>query len=359
MDQRMSIGNCFDESGKLDLAKFEEYKLHRDKLIEEEEVAVKVTARKRKFAHRNSSGYDPQNALDSLWYKLYVEETDKERSKKFFQLFRRRFRLLYQSYLDLVAEFRDNDWLPKYEKRNALGQLGIPLGILILGSLRYLGRGWTFDDITEATGVSEEVHRRFFKDFTIACTENLYPKWIKRPETAEEIEDCMSEFVEAGFNGCIGSADVTHVIIERCHARLKNQHLGPKGSHTTRAFQVVVNHRRQIIASTLGYPGRWNDQTIVRFDGFVTDMKRGLYLKNHKFTLKNNEGEDKNYKGAWILVDGGYLNWSTLICSFKATLSVKEQRWSRWAESMRKDVECTFGILKGKLLLLCYISLLL
>ena len=42
MDQRMSIGNCFDESGKLDLAKFEEYKLLRDKLIEEEEVAVKV-----------------------------------------------------------------------------------------------------------------------------------------------------------------------------------------------------------------------------------------------------------------------------------------------------------------------------
>ena len=71
----MSIGNCFDESGKLDLAKFEEYKLLRDKLIEEEEVAVKVTARKRKFAHRNNSGYDPQNALDSLWYKLYVEET--------------------------------------------------------------------------------------------------------------------------------------------------------------------------------------------------------------------------------------------------------------------------------------------
>ena len=159
----------------------------------------------------------------------------------------------------------------------------------------------------------------------------------------------MSEFKEAGFDGCIGSADVTHVILERCHARLKNQNLGSKSSHTTRAFQIVVNHRRQIIASTVGYPGRWNDMTIVRFDGFDTDVQRGLYLylEDNKFTLKNDKGENENHSGAWVLVDGGYLNWSTLICPFKDSISVKEQRWSRWAESMRKDVECTFGILKG------------
>ena len=123
--------------------------------------------------------------------------------------------------------------------------------------------------------------------------------------------------------------------------------MGSKSSHTTRAYQLVVNHRRQIIASTVGYPGRWNDKTIVRFDVFVTDIQRGLYLKDHKFTLKDSEGEDVNYEGAWILVDGGYLKWSNLICPFKNTMSVKDIRWSKWAESMRKDVECTFGILKG------------
>jgi len=25
-----------------------------------------------------------------------------------------------------------------------------------------------------------------------------------------------------------------------------------------------------------------------------------------------------------------------------------EMRWSKWLESMRKDVECAFGILKGR-----------
>ena len=31
------------------------------------------------------------------------------------------------------------------------------------------------------------------------------------------------------------------IILEKCQARLKNQNLGGKDSHTTRAFQLVVN----------------------------------------------------------------------------------------------------------------------
>jgi hypothetical protein len=54
------------------------------------------------------------------------------------------------------------------------------------------------------------------------------------------------------------------------------------------------------------------------------------------------------YRGAWVLVDNGYLNWATTIPPFKGTTSLKEYRWSEWLESMRKDVECTFGILKGR-----------
>ena len=142
----------------------------------------------------------------------------------------------YDSYTDLVKEARDGDWFPQYQGYNSIGQQGICLDILILGALRYLGRGRTFDDISEATNISEEVHRRFFQDFTLACREHLYPKWVKRPETKEEVEETMSEFKEAGSDGCIGSADVTHVTLEKCHSCLKNQHLGSKSSHTTRAF---------------------------------------------------------------------------------------------------------------------------
>jgi hypothetical protein len=78
--------------------------------------------------------------------------------------------------------------------KKALGDVGVPLDLLVLGSLRYLGRGWNFDDLEESTGISEESHRRFFHLFVKACKKNLYPKYAVEPSTAEEIADSMKEF---------------------------------------------------------------------------------------------------------------------------------------------------------------------
>jgi len=51
---------------------------------------------------------------------------------------------------------------------------------------------------------------------------------------------------------------------------------------------------------------------------------------------------------AYLLCDGGYHLWRVLQCPLKWSSKTEEQRWSRWLESVRKDVECTFGILKGR-----------
>ena len=347
-----SFASIFDDHGNVDFQKYIEYRRKRnrdeedDEDDEEEIEAVKI---RKAYRARNYIGYDPNDALSSDWYKRYVTEAHSIQNKKHQLKFRRRFRLPHHKFVELVEIARTQEWFPTYERRNALGQPGIPLELFILGALRYLGRGWTFDDVSEATGVSEESHRSFFTLFVKACRLHLYPVWVRRPTTDEEVEDCMSEFTAAGFDGCIGSADVTHILMEKCHARLKNQNKGAKDAHTTRAYQLVVNHRRQIIASTVGFPGRWNDTSVVRFDDFITDIHRGNYLADNEFILLNNKGDQKPYTGAWILVDGGYPPWTTLVCPFKETTSIMESRWSRWAESMRKDVECTFGIMKGKL----------
>jgi Plant transposon protein len=56
----------------------------------------------------------------------------------------------------------------------------------------------------------------------------------------------------------------------------------------------------------------------------------------------------EKYRGAWLLVDGGYLNWSVTVPPTKIPITKPELLWSEWLESLRKDVECTFGILKGR-----------
>lgn len=56
----------------------------------------------------------------------------------------------------------------------------------------------------------------------------------------------------------------------------------------------------------------------------------------------------RQYQGDWFLVDNGYLDWPTTVPPMKHTERRSEIRFSAWLESMRKDVECTFGIWKGR-----------
>jgi hypothetical protein len=53
------------------------------------------------------------------------------------------------------------------------------------------------------------------------------------------------------------------------------------------------------------------------------------------------------YRGPWLIVDNGYLNWPTTVPPIKQTCSQHEIRFSQWLKSIWKDVEYTFGILKG------------
>jgi hypothetical protein len=64
---------------------------------------------------------------------------------------------------------------------------------MILGSLRYLGRGWTFDDVEENTGVSAETHQQFFHEFIKIGSTFLYDQYEVPPSTVEEAKDHMFE----------------------------------------------------------------------------------------------------------------------------------------------------------------------
>ena len=104
--------------------------------------------------------YDPDDWMSSGWYTMYVLR--KPKRKRDYEKFRKRFRMPYAKFVELVEQMRSEKWFPKVELCNALGQPGVPLSLLVLGALRVLGRSWVFDDVEEATGVSTETHRKFF-----------------------------------------------------------------------------------------------------------------------------------------------------------------------------------------------------
>jgi hypothetical protein len=296
----VSFGSIFSDDGGIDIDRYikfnagqrQNFKRQRHEAGEEDYEKSKYDPHgkhaQEKKRSRTSACYDPRTCENSPWYKLYVSsDACKGKKSKKAKSFRRRFRMYWEDFRELVDEIKTNDYFfgKGWGKKNAIGQSGVSVDLLVLGSLRYLGRGWTFDDIEESTLIDEETHRRFFHDFVWMGKTFLFPKWVKAPVTAEEIRDCMHEFNQAGFPGCIGSCDATHVPIEQLSHNLRQNHLGCKFKQTARAFQITVNHRRFIIASTAGLPSRWNDKTIVRFDNFVMDIKNGRYQM--KFIVLN------------------------------------------------------------------------
>lgn len=288
---------------------------------------------------------------ESMWYQLYIS-CPQVQDVRFQKKFRRRFRMPYDSYLQLVEDAREYDWFPRWTGKDCTGKESSPLELLILGALRYLGRGFTFDDIEEATAVSEEIHRVFFHKFILIGSTVLFDKYVVTPVDVEEARTHMHEFSAAGMPGACGSSDATHVVHENCTWRLRRMHKGHKSKFCTRTYNITVNHRRRILGTTRGHPGSWNDKTLVLFDTFIRGIKRGDILNDHVFYLNEYDSDGQvvkvMYKGVWIIVDNGYHAWATTVPPFTNTGYQDEIRWSEWVESMRKDVECAFGIMKGR-----------
>ena len=49
-----------------------------------------------------------------------------------------------------------------------------------------------------------------------------------------QAQDHMHEMKQSGLHGAIGHTDATHMLIEKCSHRLKNNHLGGKMKNTAR-----------------------------------------------------------------------------------------------------------------------------
>ena len=186
----------------------------------------------------------------------------------------------------------------------------------------------------------------------------LYKKWVIEPALNRNVSDMEKLFQIAGFDGCIGSSDATHVPMLKCPAWASNMNKGFKLNLPSRTYNATVDHSRRILCSTTGHPATWNDKTLVLYDPLLTKVKDRRVHEEYEFMLyehdENGDIVEVCYVGVWFMVDNGYLSWSCTVPPVKDGISYKAIRFSEWLESMRKDVECTFGIVKGRFTILRY-----
>ena len=186
---------------------------------------------------------------DSLWHTLYISNSP-TRTNRQRKLFRQRFRLPYNDFLQLVEEVESNEMFARWCGKDAVGIDASPIKLLVLGFLRYTGRGFTFDDLEEATNISREVHRQFLHIFIEYGSTVLWEKHVVKTESQEDAEYNEKLFSMAGLPGCIGSTDGTVVALERCADWAQNKHKGFKLNKPSRNYNVTCNHSREFIGCT-------------------------------------------------------------------------------------------------------------
>ena len=107
---------------------------------------------------------------------------------------------------------------------------------------------------------------------------------------------------------------------------------------------------------TSGHYGTRNDKTIVKFDSFVNNIRRKVLFAGVDFELytKRHNGTAGTVRlvGPYLICDGGYHKWRILQDPLKHSCNYPQIRWSKWLESVRKDIERVFGILKRRFIIL-------
>lgn len=129
----------------------------------------------------------------SIWWLKYIEREDEE-DEDDERIFRKRFRITRGSFERICKIITsDSQFFSRFGKPDAIGRIGAPIELLLLGTLRILGRDWTFDDVSESTNISEEVHRVFFHEFCLFGNKILFNEFVKPPRNEIEINDAMKE----------------------------------------------------------------------------------------------------------------------------------------------------------------------
>ena len=301
----------------------------------------------------------------SPWYKyikcdivddIYDESSSKAKN------FRTDFRVPYTMYQEIVHEIGSSTneaWSCLQTKTNSVSESvadPIPHDLLILCCLRLLGRNNYYRELSEMSGVSVWKLHEYFKNFVTIYGNYKFQQVVRPPaaDDIEEVQQCMYAYGIAGLPGCIGSVDCVHIDWE-APWRLKNLTECGRygGSRKTMVCQMACNNKRKILSATSAFYGTWNDATITKYDPFVQSVIRGEY-KDVDYHVYDINGHTFKQKGCWLLVDGGYSRVAPHLQYPYPDHSGNECGWMLRTrmESIRKDIECTFGILKKRFLIL-------
>ena len=314
---------------------------------EEDEEEMKTKTKSRNSGNKRPGGTNRTgrpNYWASTWGVMLLQPELQIQGSHAWKTFMRRFRIPHSLFTRLVS------WTKGWHEKNSTDVAGrprCPTELKVLGWLRMVGRAVCFDDVEELSYVKPSTMHAFFHKFNVHAREELYPIHVQMPSNIEELMEIEAAYAAVGIPGACGSMDVVHIPLGACPHGLINVCTGKEG-YPTLGYNVICDHRGRALSLMPGAYGTMNDKTIVKSDEAVETVKNGNLFRDFRYQVYRRDGIPFFTKGAYLIVDGGYLRWKCLQCGLKHSSDENYVLWRRQMESVRKDVECYFGRLKQR-----------
>ena len=262
--------------------------------------------------------------------------------------FRSWFRMPLFMVSSIVGRFIAEGWVGLTHHCRTNDRLQMKTELLVLGSLSMLGGTiQSFRQLKPLTHICASDHSNFFLCF-VERIAGISHEYVFMPRTPEELKPIMRRYEEQGLPGVAGSVDVVHVKRAKCPAGDYNRSKG-KDSYPSLAFECITDFDRRILGVFGPQFGSNNDKHIVKIDDNIRLLNEG-WLSQVEWQYYAEDESISSSTGVYVICDNGYICWPTTICPFMGSKinGRLEDYFSSKVESLRKDVECVFGILKGR-----------
>ena len=248
--------------------------------------------------------------------------------------------------------FVDKQWVATSfdgnSRVNMCGRSVCPPEIKIMGTLYWLGEGCSFRTIHNVSGrvLSRVAFASFAKKFCRLIASELGPLHIRVPASTDDLRTLSAAYAKVGFPGACGSTDGVQIAWEGCPFAMRQTFSG-KEKHPTVGFNVTVDPSLRILHVSGMFAGRFNDKTKIHYDVYVQKLRNDEY-KGFSYSLRDQRGVSHQENAPYLICDNGYHRWLQLMCPSKTTSNAALALWSRQLESVRKDVERCFGVMKKR-----------
>ena len=333
------------------------FRLTRQRLSKELSHALKSSAssvtspvkrKRRKWKKRTKLPY-----TSSMFYRDFHNVNVRDPTHIDGKEFRLDYRMPWITANELVCHVVAKGWVVVQPKSlpQHVGRVRTvcPPEIKVLATLYWLGEGCSFRTIRNLSGrvLSRQSFMSFAKKFCRGmASKPMMDKWIRMPKDVSELKEVSQEYAKKGFPGACGSVDGVQIPWEGCPFSYRTSFTG-KESWPTLGFNVTVTHDMRIMHVCCMFAGRFNDKTKVLFDEYVSRLREGYYA-GFEYTTLDASGRPSQCSTPYLICDNGYHKWVHLMCPLKTTTKEYLALWSKRLESLRKDVERTFGALKKR-----------